>query len=668
MLVQSKSPISPVVARIRLDERGNTVQALLPEKNETFRLLVRSLGYRWSGCEWQRPVDRLAGEPADRAAELCAALLSAGFVVDAPEEIVAKAQTGDWQPEHKRWVMERNGKFSLYWRGHVDENLFRWAMSLPNAKYDPDFKRVIVDPLYYEEVIGFSEEHDFRFAPDAENLLVRARQEYQRNLIPEPPPPAMPKKKRGKIHTCNPAQFADIPPRKLGALTTLLPHQTPAVEKLLPLRVGALFMDMGTGKSRCAIELAMRRQARTSRVIWFCPVSLKLTIAAEITKHTEGEQVYIFDDKTTGENIPEAFWYVVGIESMSASDRVVLAVDKLVDLDAFVIVDESSYIKGHASKRTMRITEIARRARYRLLLTGTPISQGVVDLYAQMRFLSPDILGYNSFYSFARRHLEYSEKHPGMIVGARRVDDLAEQIAPYVYQVTKEECYLDLPEKLYDTIYCDLTQDQARAYQQAKDEILFDLDLDDITSYTIFRLFTALQQIVSGHWNRESELLEYPHNRIEALQTAIAGIPESEKIIIWCKYVYSLRQIAAVLPEPALYYGELNEQQRQGELERFRKKTRFLVATQSTGGHGLTLNETHYHIFYENEFKYAHRIQAEDRSHRIGQTLPVTYIDIVSNSGIDQRIMDSLSRKEDVVRAFKKKLKGKGGSEWLANI
>lgn len=436
-----------------------------------------------------------------------------------------------------------------------------------------------------------------------------------------------------------------------------MPHQVPAVEKILPMRLGGLFMDMGTGKTRCAIEIVARRQQRISRVVWFCPVSLKLTIAAEIAKHSTGESVYIFDDTTSEAGAPDVFWYIVGIESMSSSDRVVLAVRKLIDGDTFAVVDESSYIKGHASRRTMRITELCKATRYRLLLTGTPISQGVEDLYAQMRFLSPEILGYNSFYQFAHHHLEYSEKYPGLILHAHGVEKIAGLIAPYIYQVTKAEC-MTLPDKLYDSVYCNLTEEQHAAYAQAKDEIL--TSAEELDSYTIFKLLTALQQIVSGFWNRDGHLLEFPENRLEQLLGTIAAISDDEKVIIWCKYIYSLKKIAAALPGCALYYGDLSEKERAGQLEKFKAPgCRFLVATQATGGHGLTLNEAHYHIFYENEFKYSHRIQAEDRSHRIGQQRPVTYIDVLSNSGIDNRIQKALAKKENVVNAFKREIKTK---------
>jgi SNF2 family DNA or RNA helicase len=447
--------------------------------------------------------------------------------------------------------------------------------------------------------------------------------------------------------------------------TELLPHQVAAVEKLCPIRLGALFADMGTGKSRMSIELAARRRTKISKIIWFCPVSLKETVQHEILKHTDCTSIYVFDDRTSALNLPPALWYIIGIESMSSSARVVSAVDRLIDEHTMVILDESSYIKGHNSMRTQRLTLICERARYRMILTGTPLSQGVVDLYAQMRFLSPKILGYNSFYSFTANHLEYSDKYPGKVVRAHNVEYLAAKIQPYVYQVTKKEC-LDLPPKLYETRYFKMTVEQREAYESAKAEILR-IDPDRFDSSVILRLFTVLQQIVCGFWNRrdkngEIKRLEFFHHRLYTLVDVILDIPENEKIIIWCKYRYDIEKIKKMLQERygkeslAEFHGGLSERKRNQEIKRFRSEARFLLATQSTGGHGLTLNEARYVIFYNNTFKYADRLQAEDRCHRIGQEHKVTYIDIECSSSIDERISAALARKGNVLEAFREEV------------
>lgn len=446
--------------------------------------------------------------------------------------------------------------------------------------------------------------------------------------------------------------------------TNLLNHQADAVAKVLPTRIGALFMEMGTGKSRTAIELVYRRLHKINRVVWFCPVSLKETVRQEILKHTDcTDDICVFNGKTNEKNVPRALWYVVGIESMSSSARVVRAVNRLVTTQTFVILDESSYIKGHNSIRTQRLTYICQRAKYRLILTGTPLSQGVVDLFAQMRFLSPKILGYNSFYSFAANHLEYSEKYPGMIVRAHNVPYLAAKIAPYTYQVTKEEC-LTLPDKLYEHRYFRMTGEQRTHYEIAKWDAIESLADDDIDSIAIFRMFSHLQQIVCGYWNRRIkrgvfEKLEFEHRRVEVLTDVIQDIPAGEKVIIWCKYHHDIKQIGPELEKMfgdgsvAYFHGGLSERKRVEQVERFRGDARFFLATQSAGGHGLTLNEAHYVIFYNNGFKYSERLQAEDRCHRIGQQNKVTYIDIECVDSIDERIATALANKGDVVQAFK---------------
>lgn len=448
--------------------------------------------------------------------------------------------------------------------------------------------------------------------------------------------------------------------------TKLLDYQQDAAAKLLPARVGALFMDMGTGKTRTAIELIRLRQSKIDHVVWFCPMSLKQTITHEILKHTNcrPESIYSFDGRTTERTVPQdAFWYVIGVESMSVSARVILTSRQLITERTFVVLDESSYIKGPRARRTQYITDASQPARYRLALTGTPISQGVVDLYSQMYFLSPKILGYSSFYSFARNHLEYSDKYPGLIVRAHNLDHLAAKIKPYVYQVTKDEVDLRLPRKLYETYSCGLTGEQAEAYRQAKAELLDEVDTDNWDSLFIFRLFAALQGIIVGFWRRpKGELVTLPHGRISLLLSVLEQIPAPEKVIIWAKYRYSAAQIRDALTEAygaeavAEFQGELTESQRNHELDRWRQSARFLIATQGAGGHGLTLNEAHYVVFYANSFKYAERLQAEDRCHRIGQERRPTYIDLDAGTGIERRIFKALRRKGDALAEFRRQV------------
>ncbi len=463
----------------------------------------------------------------------------------------------------------------------------------------------------------------------------------------------------------------------MQTITPLMPHQQTAVAKMLPTRVGALFMQIGTGKTRTTIEIAKIREKKYDRLFWFCPVSLKETITQEWRKHTDVSEgmVKVWDDKVSTTHLPTgATIHIIGIESMSSSARVILAYRAMVTEQSFVIVDESSYIKGHSSLRTERITALSAIAKYRLILTGTPFTQGAVDLYAQMSFLSKKILGYSSFYSFAANHLEYEMREndrghkvqTGRIVRTHNAEYLAAKIAPYIYQVSKEEC-LDLPEKLYETRYFDMTDEQYDCYQQAKQEILLDLDYEDWSSIAIFHLFTSLQAIVCGFWTRtvpktlEKQHLTFRHRRVNLLMSTIESVPDTEQVIIWSKYHHAIDEIKAAIEKQygreayAEFHGGLRDKDRNDQVARWQVGgSRFLIATQSAGGHGFTWNNAAYSLFYADGYKYSERDQAEGRNHRIGQTRRPTYISLCCSGSIDERISNALYKKENALANFQR--------------
>ncbi len=451
----------------------------------------------------------------------------------------------------------------------------------------------------------------------------------------------------------------------------LLPHQIAAANKLKGLKVGALFMEMGTGKTLTAMELIRQRRRKISKVVYLAPVNLLHSVRSEFARHSPETTVCQLDGSTK-EELLKAFVCLVGIESIAQSDRIYLSCNELIDENTCVILDESDTCKNHAALRTMRITAMGARAKYRFALTGTAVGEGIVDLFAQMKFLSPKILGYSSFYSFAANHLEYSENYPGMIVRSLKTDHIAKKIEPYVYQVTKAEC-LKLPPKIYRSHAFAMTDRQWGLYQWAKEDILLNCPDDEIDSYTIFRLFTALREIVSGFWNqtphpeswrcknnlREPVFHTCEHDRLDALEEAIATFPSDSKIIIWANFQYCAKQIIERLTEAyggeaiATYTGET--QDREGEIERWRGPARLLVASPKAGGRGLTLNESSAVIFYNNDFPYRLRAQAEDRCHRIGQGQSPTYIDLVTG-GIDGRIVQALAKKQSLAQEFRREV------------
>ena len=170
--------------------------------------------------------------------------------------------------------------------------------------------------------------------------------------------------------------------------TMLYPWQQAAVDKLSKLKVAALYMEQGTGKTRTALELIAQRvnAGKVNHVIWFCPCSVKANLAEDITKHVG--------------NIPD-YITIAGIESISESDRLYLELSDLVNnKKVFLVVDESTLVKNHQALRTGRIINLAGHVQYKMLLNGTPVTKNEADLFAQWYILDWRILGYRSYWSY----------------------------------------------------------------------------------------------------------------------------------------------------------------------------------------------------------------------------------------------------------------------------
>ncbi|WP_052523807.1 DEAD/DEAH box helicase [Geobacillus kaustophilus] len=433
--------------------------------------------------------------------------------------------------------------------------------------------------------------------------------------------------------------------------TDLYEHQKRAVEKLSKIKVGALYMEMGTGKTRTALELIAKRYnaGKVNHILWLCPCSVKKTIERELEKHVEGDL---------------SMFTICGIETLSSSIRANVQLLELVqEKQVYLVVDESNLVKNHRAKRTQNIMRLAEHCQYKLILNGTPVSRNETDLFAQWYILDWRILGYKSFWSFAANHIEWDERVRGKVVRTLNVDYLVRKISPYSYQVKKDEC-LDLPDKTYQTYYYEMDDRQRDHYWQVANELLF--EVNELEPHTIYRMLSGVQSVIAGFWvdTRGKHLKRTPffrdpleNPRMELLLDIVEMI--DEKIMIFCKYTQEILDIVKVLNEKygdgsaVPFYGEIPQRKRQENLRQFEKNARFLVANKSCAGYGLNLQFCRYMIFYSNDWDYATRAQAEDRLHRIGQEKNVHIIDICADNSLDVRILKCLQRKESLVDTFK---------------
>lgn len=453
---------------------------------------------------------------------------------------------------------------------------------------------------------------------------------------------------------------------QLETQTGLLPYQDKAVEKLLHVKVGALYMEQGTGKTRTTIELIKHRfnRGKINRVLWLCPCSVNATrtIHNEFIKHCG--------------YLPS--WVIIkGIESLSQSDRLYMKLLYFVDPKVYLIVDESILVKNKRAIRTDRIIALSQKCDYKLILNGTPISRNEADLFAQWYILDWRILGYKSYWSFAANHLEFDEKISNRVCRVLDVDYLVRKIAPYTYQITKAEAKLNLPWKNYKRIDFWLNDEQMWDYFKTKD--LYLNSVNEFKAETIYKLFTALQHVVSGRTvltypeqqMKTRNVFENPEDnpRVKALWRIIRNSPD--KFIIFCKYTHEIESIAAILRSKGKtvveFYGQTKRKVRLENVEKFRSDSQFFVANKNCSGYGLNLQFAHNIIYFSNDFDFATRAQSEDRVHRIGQTQEVNIYDLVAIGTIDEQIVRCLTKKESLAASFRYELKMKKDKTNLLN-
>jgi SNF2 family DNA or RNA helicase len=229
----------------------------------------------------------------------------------------------------------------------------------------------------------------------------------------------------------------------------------------------------------------------------------------------------------------------------------------------------------------------------------------------------------------------------------RNLDKLSRLMAPYTYRVTKDEC-LDLPPKIFQSMPFELSAAQMALYRRVADEMRYLRDDGQLDIYTALTIIGKLRQITSGFIMVEglvTELLE-AGPRMAALEEVLKDV--EGQVIIWATYKEELRQIAAMLGSRCVeYHGSIGTTQRDEAIDRFQRgEVQYFVANPAAGGVGLTLTAARTVVYYSCDFNMDHRLQSEDRCHRIGTKHPVLYIDLAAVDTIDERIASSLQNKE----------------------
>ena len=423
--------------------------------------------------------------------------------------------------------------------------------------------------------------------------------------------------------------------------TTPYAHQSQVLKESWDKTVWAYFLEMGTGKSKICIDNAaiLFERGQIDTLIVIAPKGVyrnwaRLEVPAHLPERIEHELV---------------IWRSTPNKTEKKA------------LTALLVVDESTSIKSPRARRTKALLKLGTLARYRRILTGFPVTQSPMDLWAQARFLGEHLLGDcgDNFYQFQYRYAVMKKRSIGshtfnQVVGYRNLEKLSELIGKFSSRILKEEC-LDLPEKIYLRRNVTLTDEQLRIYTQLKEYALAHLDDDQfMTTPNVLTQLLRMQQVLSGHtMSSEGNLFEIKDNRLDELMNCLEEL--DGQTIIWARFRYDVKRIAKALATDhgsqsiVSYFGDTSDEGRTQAIEKFQNgEARFFVGNPQTGGMGITLTAAQNVIYFSNSFDLAIRMQSEDRAHRIGQKKSVTYIDLIAEGTIDEKIVKALRSKMDI--------------------
>jgi SNF2 family DNA or RNA helicase len=324
---------------------------------------------------------------------------------------------------------------------------------------------------------------------------------------------------------------------------------------------------------------------------------------------------------------------------------------------SMIILDESTSIKNLKASRTKAIIKIGQLARFKRILTGSPITKSPLDLFSQCAFLDKKLLGYENFTVFKSKYaVMYSIERGGYSIQIPKyyvnLEELEFKLKNFSYRVRKKDC-LDLPEKMYVQRYVDMPEEQRQAYDRLKITAMTIMQDEEVSYNNKLTELLKLQQVTNGFVKTdEGNIVDFKTNA--KLKELMSIIEETQdKCIIWANYVHNIESIKSKLAETygtdsvVSIYGKDSVEDRNQAVENFQNKDeyRFLVGNPTVGGYGLTLTAAKYVIYFSNSYNLEVRQQSEDRAHRIGQKSQVTYIDIICRDTIDQMVLHNLENK-----------------------
>ena len=454
-------------------------------------------------------------------------------------------------------------------------------------------------------------------------------------------------------------------------------HQLDALERSWDKEYFAYFMEMGTGKSKVLIDNAamLYSQGKINGLLIIAPKGVYKNwyedqIPIHLPEYINKKVVLWKSSDKTGEQIkklntlfqPGTDFHILimNVEAFSYDFGKEFARRFLDSHNAMMAVDESTSIKTPTANRTKNILKLRALAKYRRILTGSPVTNSPLDLFSQCQFLGPWLLKTDSYYDFRSRYammrtINLGSHSTNIVVGYRNLGELSKLIEPFSMRVLKDDC-LDLPEKTFMKRQITMTPQQEKVYKAMKKYAMAQLEGKALTTNNVMVQLMRLHQILCGHFTADDGTIQdIPNHRVTELMEILSEV--EGKVVIWSHYQRDIETILKAIRKKydrddivVDYYGKTSSEDRQDNIKKFQEddNCRFFVGTTQTGGYGITLTAASTMVYYSNGYDLEKRLQSEARIDRIGQKYPMTYIDIVTEDTIDTKVVKALRKKLNI--------------------
>lgn len=433
-----------------------------------------------------------------------------------------------------------------------------------------------------------------------------------------------------------------------------------------------LLFEMGCGKTLTAIAIAGAgyQMGKVERLLIVAPTSVVAVWPKELQEYAKFKytcKTLLGEKKQRLKQIDDLIKFpfkalkvaVINYESTWRPE----ILEKLKEFDAdMVIADESQRIKTYDAAQSKAMHELGDQARYKLILSGTPVQTAAIDIWSQYRFLDKTVFGDN-FFKFRGRYAIMGGYGNKKIVGYKDLEGLIKKEHSIAFRVTKDEA-LDLPEQTFETRKIQFSQKEKNLYERIKKDSYAELDGGGhITATTVLTRLLRLQQLAGGFLVQDDA--QKPQLVSRAKLDALADIIEDyvigsgKKLVIFARFIAEVKAIMEladkVLPKElkqVAIYGDIKKEDRGDIVKQFQEdpKTVLFIGQIDTAGTGITLTAADTCVYYSKNFNYATYSQSLSRIHRIGQRNCCTYIDLEIEGTIDELISKALSRKEDMAK------------------